>query len=100
MKGLMKGWQATSKANPTPSDSVSKSSKLMQSLSLNDRHVLDNKKILLGQLVGEGAFAKVYQCVLDGREAVAKVRASAPPGPPPPGGGRGRFFQKKNRGSD
>jgi len=46
---------------------------LLNNISLNEHQCLDSNQIRLGPHLGEGGFAKVYRCELDGQMAVAKV---------------------------
>ena len=41
-------------------------------MQLDERYCLPEDKVALGDLLGKGAFAKVYKCDLDGRAAVCK----------------------------
>jgi len=41
-------------------------------MQLDERYSLPEDKVALGDLLGKGAFAKVYKCDLDGRAAVCK----------------------------
>ena len=52
---------------------LTRNAKLVESMELDDKQVLDPEHIRLGHLLGEGGFAKVYQCQLAGQTAVAKV---------------------------
>jgi len=45
----------------------------LNNISLKERQCLSTNQIRLSEMIGEGGFAKVYRCELDGQRAVAKV---------------------------
>lgn len=47
--------------------------KLVQGMQLAEKQVLDTNQIQLGDMLGQGGFAKVHHCTLDGQGAVAKL---------------------------
>ena len=59
--------------NNIPKEDVPRTQKLVASMLLEDRHVLQTDQIQLGNLVGSGGFAKVFACQLDGQPAVCKM---------------------------
>lgn len=63
----------TSKRSTPGDKNLTRNAKLVESMELDDKQVLDPEHIRLGHLLGEGGFAKVYQCQLAGQTAVAKV---------------------------
>ena len=73
MKGLLKGFAGGTSRKDKAS---SKNSKLVESMNLSSSQVLSSDQVKLGGSIGEGGFAKVYRCKLDGQLAVAKVISS------------------------
>jgi len=75
MRKLLKGMSSGSRS--TSDKGVNdKNAKLVASMALLDSQVLDPAQIQVGQLIGKGAFATVYQCELAGQAAVVKAVAS------------------------
>lgn len=64
---------SSSKRSPAVDKNLMRNTKLVESMELDDKQVLDPEHIQLGHLLGEGGFAKVYQCQVAGQTAVAKV---------------------------
>jgi len=52
---------------------AAKNRQLVEGMNLEDAQILNADRINLGSLLGQGGFAKVYRCELDGQTAVAKV---------------------------
>lgn len=55
---------------------VSRNAKFVASINLEQRQILDPAQVQLGAFLGQGGFAKVYHCKLDGQAAVCKVISS------------------------
>jgi len=72
MRKLFSGVGGSARAKASDKGLV-RNTKLVESMSLDEKQVLDPEHISLGALIGEGGFAKVYQCQLAGQIAVAKV---------------------------
>jgi len=64
---------SSSKRTSAVDKNLIRNAKLVESMELNESQVLDPEHIHLGHLLGEGGFAKVYQCQVAGQTAVAKV---------------------------
>ena len=52
---------------------AAKNRQLVEGMNLEDAQILNAERIQLGALLGQGGFAKVYRCELDGQTAVAKI---------------------------
>lgn len=65
----MKLFRTSNKTNTV----LERNKTLVKGMNLAERQVLDRSQIELGPLLGQGGFAKVYSCTLDGQKAVVKV---------------------------
>jgi serine/threonine protein kinase len=65
--GFLKG------ANGKENKQLVKNKQLVEAMHLEEAQILSEERITLGGLLGQGGFAKVYKCELDGQTAVAKI---------------------------
>jgi len=65
----MKLFRTSNKTNTV----LERNKTLVKGMNLAERQVLDRSQIELGPLLGQGGFAKVSSCTLDGQKAVVKV---------------------------
>jgi len=61
-----------SKGTPKENVGLARNQKLLESMELDDKHTIEFRDVTLGEFVGEGGFAKVYKCQIDGRAGVCK----------------------------
>lgn len=74
MRRLLKAMDGGSSKRIDKADKgLARNMKFVESMSLDEQQVLDPEHISLGEMLGEGGFAKVYACQLAGQKAVAKV---------------------------
>jgi len=52
---------------------LQKNQKLVESMALPKHHMLSHEQVELGEMIGQGGFAKVHRCVLGGQTAVCKL---------------------------
>ena len=71
MLGKMFGKKGDKAGSPR-NDRLSRNQKLVASMKLETSQMFESEQIELGALIGQGGFARVYHCKLDGQGAVCK----------------------------
>ena len=72
MLGKMFGKKSDKRVSPQD-ERLNRNKKLAASMKLETNQVFESEQIELGALIGQGGFARVYHCKLDGQSAVCKA---------------------------